>query len=260
MVSTKWAMGAILGAALAAAVPANAATTFADFQPVGNANNIGFKNAGSPGHSNGGATGTFYSLGSNGLPGAATVSFSFLLPGMSGTNITADFLLNATATAPASDDGTSISQQNVTGSFSFTSQSSFTIAGHTYAAGTNLLTATFANAEIVGDTGATSGTFDNQFQYDPTLTFTSSVLDFSAVTDTDFSFSLVSIVRSLSVRTPDATALRSFNAQATGNFDSAPLPVPFFAVPESATWAMFICGFGLMGATLRRRRVDLSLI
>jgi hypothetical protein len=37
------------------------------------------------------------------------------------------------------------------------------------------------------------------------------------------------------------------------NVDDAPA-----AVPEPASWAMFICGFGLIGATIRRRKVLVS--
>ena len=67
---------------------------------------------------------------------------------------------------------------------------------------------------------------------------------------------------------PDANALSSaslptaLNAGSarfsyTGPFDSLALPVTFAmasAVPEPATWAMLIAGFGMVGGIMRRRR------
>jgi hypothetical protein len=46
----------------------------------------------------------------------------------------------------------------------------------------------------------------------------------------------------------------SFNLSGSQAFDLAALRVARNAVPEPGTWAMLIAGFGLVGASLRRRR------
>jgi len=51
----------------------------------------------------------------------------------------------------------------------------------------------------------------------------------------------------------------------SGLFPGIPIPLPGFvppvfgSVPEPATWAMMIAGFGLVGASLRRRREQVSV-
>jgi hypothetical protein len=52
------------------------------------------------------------------------------------------------------------------------------------------------------------------------------------------------------------TQLGSGTAKITYTYNEAPPPVP--TVPEAATWAMMLAGFGMMGATLRRRRPSVS--
>jgi hypothetical protein len=253
MVSTKLAMGAILGMAMFAALPAKAASTFASFQSIGNDANFYWKNSGS--------TASLYTIASDGstTPGSALISFSYLVPGLTGVaNVTALFTLAASTSAPAIDDGSYIYNDTISGNFSIKSAASFTVAGHTFGAGTNLLSAYFDNAEVDGTTGSTAGSFDNGTEFDPAMHFTSDLLNFSGVAESDFGLSLVSITQSLSSQNA-STTLRTFKAQSVGNFASTPLPVPTFAVPEAATWATFILGFGLMGASLRRRRAEHSL-
>jgi hypothetical protein len=263
MVSTKLAMGAILGVAMLAAMPAKAALTFAAFQPIGNGANFYWKNSGAPGFPrSGGSSASVYTIASDSstVPGSALISFSYLVPGLTSvSNVTALFTLVASTNVPAVDDGTDIYNDTISGNFTIKTTAPITIGSVTYGAGSNLLSAYFTNAEVDGATRGTAGSFDNGTEFDPSMYFTSDFLNFSAVDESDFALSLVSITNSLSTRSA-STALRTFKAQAVGNFASDPLPVPTMTVPETASWAMFIVGFGLMGATLRRRRPEYSLV
>jgi hypothetical protein len=45
------------------------------------------------------------------------------------------------------------------------------------------------------------------------------------------------------------------NAQMRGNYGVAAATVRSAVVPEPATWAMFIAGFGIVGSAMRRRRL-----
>lgn len=51
---------------------------------------------------------------------------------------------------------------------------------------------------------------------------------------------------------------KKYGAVVTGNFEYLQAPLQS-AVPEPATWAMMITGFGLAGAAIRRRRVTYSM-
>ncbi|WP_404712749.1 PEPxxWA-CTERM sorting domain-containing protein [Sphingomonas sp. MMS24-J13] len=252
MVSTKWAMGAIVGAAMFAAVPASATVTFADYQPIDTSNNIGWQNNGSGGSGSGGSIYTIAPGAST--PGSVQIKFSFLLPGLDVVSgVTANFTLLATATnAPALTDGSFFYQPTIAGNFSIISTSAITVAGHTYASGSNLLSATFTDSGIFGGVGSTSGELDSTGD-GSTITYTSDFLNFAPTVNRDFALSLASIASKLRSNNAN-TALGSFSGNSSGNFSSDPAPLPIFAVPEAATWGMFIGGFGLIGASLRRRR------
>jgi hypothetical protein len=169
----------------------------------------------------------------------------------------ADFTLLASVTnSPALTAGPFKIEQNIVGSFSILSTSAITIGGTTFAAGANLLSGSFTLGTIFGGTNSTSGSFSSATTSGATITYTSDFLDFLPTLDRDFALSLTSITPGLNNSTN--RALRTFKALSTGSFSTDPAPTPIVAVPEAATWAMFIGGFGLMGASLRRRRTVLA--
>jgi hypothetical protein len=261
MVSTKLAMGVFAGAALFAAVPANATiTTFADYKTIGAGANIYWKNNSG---STAGTGGSIYTIGSAGATtaGSRNVAFSFLQSELAPyvTNVTGKFTLLASVTnSPVLTLGGIKIQQNIAGSFSILSTSVITIGNLTFGIGANLLSGVFTQSAIAGAGAGTSGSFSASTTGGSTITYTSDFLNFLPTNNRDFSLGLTSITQALA--NSNGKALRTFKATSTGSFSTDPAPVPINAVPEAATWAMFIGGFGLMGAALRRRRPEHSLV
>jgi hypothetical protein len=247
--------GATLAAGLALATPSQAViTTFASYSAVNTGSNIYWKNNGTT--ATNGTGGSLYTIGSGSstTPGTTKIDFSFLQPALASQvgNVIADFtLLGSVTNSPALTSGGFKIQPLISGSFSILSTSAITVNGTTYAAGANLLSGTFDQTTIFGATNATSGSASSATTSGGTITYSSDFLKFDSTVAQDFSLSLTSIARPLS--SADGRALRSFAAVSTGSFSTDPAPV-IPSVPEAATWAMFISGFGLMGASLRRRR------
>ena len=250
-------LGAAVLASLVSAAPASAViTTFAVFTPTTQAHNVRWVNnavgkTSTVNNSQTGSGGYFYTIAtptSNG-PGIAKVNFEFLqLPalGMLGANF---FMDVSVINTPALSVSGILIQQVMNGSFSFKSQNAFTVGATTYAAGSNLLTGTYVNASIVG--AGSSGSFaGNNTVPGSSLSYTSDVLSFGALDDTDFSLSLTSVTQAF-FRRNAATSLRSFRATSGGAFSSDPAPTP--PVPEPEMWAMMVVGFGLIGVQVRRR-------
>jgi len=247
--------GATLATGLALAAPSQAAiTTFASYSAVNTDSNIYWNNNGTT--ATNGTGGSLFTIGSGSstAPGTTKINFSFLQPALSSQvgNIIADFtLLGSVTNAPAVTVGGFKIQPLISGTFSILSTSAITVGGTTYAAGANLLSGAFDQTTIFGGTNATSGSSSSATTSGGTITYTSDFLTFDSTVAQDFSLSLTSIALPLS--SADGRALRTFAAVSTGSFSTDPEPV-IPAVPEAATWAMFISGFGLMGASLRRRR------
>ncbi len=260
MLKTAAAAAIAAGTLFAAAAPAAAVEiTFASFSPIGTGANIYWQNNGAA-NSNG-TGGSFYTIASNAskVPGSALVSFSFLQPSISPfvTDVTAAFTLNAAAPSgnPATLSSPFIIQPGISGSFSFVTTSAITINTTTFAAGSNLLSATFGPASIVGQRTGSSGSFGGSTQGGTAVTYTSDFLDFSGTVDRGFQLSLTSIFSAIqaipSTGTP-TRALRTFRATSSGSFSSDPAPV-VTAVPEPAVWGLMIVGFGMVGLQTRRR-------
>jgi hypothetical protein len=250
---------ATFAASMLVATPSQATiTNFASFSAVNANSNVYWKNSAVDGASS--KSGSLFTSANGGsTAGSTTIKFSFLQPGLSVvSNVTATFTLLASVTnVAASSLGPQQTQKGLTGAFSIISTTPITIAGHTYAAGTNLLSATFTNATINGTTSG--GVRDSTAGVNAgTIVYTSAFLNFLPTVDKDFSLSMTSITPALAHST--GNALKTFRANATGTFSTDPVPTIVIPVPESATWAMFIGGFGLMGAALRRRRPEHSLV
>jgi hypothetical protein len=255
--STVSVSAAVAAAALVASPSQAVITTFASYTAIGTGANVYWKNNNGTANGTGGSIYTIANSNAT-TPGTAKISFSFLQGALSPvTNVVADFTLLASVTnSPALTAGGFKIEQNIAGSFSILSTTAISIGSTTFAAGANLLSGTFTLGTIFGATNGTSGSFSSATTSGATITYTSDFLDFLPTLDRDFALSLTSITPGLNSSTN--RALRTFKALSTGSFSTDPAPTPIVAVPEAATWAMFIGGFGLMGASLRRRRAVLA--
>ena len=249
--------------ALAAAAPANAALlTFAGFNPNGAAQNFSWTNNGSGGS----------------ISGSGATYFNYI---NIGGNSTFNANLTFSGVTPSGNDAYYDGgnyYQTVNGAFSFIySGATTTVGGITYTHGvTNILSGTFTGGVLEGNTtGIVFSTPDV-----PTLVnFTSDVLGFNNVNMEGFSLSLSQVTPVITSTDPDyyadptdpssfttgSTSLSSFTALANGTFVSNPLPTiptqpntPPVSVPEPASWAMMLVGFGFVGAFARRRSVALT--
>jgi hypothetical protein len=111
--------------------------------------------------------------------------------------------------------------------------------------GANLLTLAFTGATLAGSGGA-GALFGSQPS--GTVTYSSDFVDFTGQTAGDFSLGFSGI-------TPGFSTTVAWSADAVGTFASDSANIPGGGgVPEPATWAMMIVGFGGVGALLRRRR------
>ena len=246
------------GTMFAIATPASAViTTFASFSPLGSAANVTWTNSG--GANANGTGGTIAQVPTSNVIASRQVKFSFvgnsLTPFFSGA--TANFTLNASAPSgnPAQSLGNFLLQDNIAGSFSFTTTAPVTIGITTYAAGSNLLTATFGGTAISGQRNGNTASFTGSTAAGDTLTYTSAFLSFSNVNDSAFSISLDSVLAALQAVPTNGTptrALRNFRAVASGTFSTDPAPI-VTAIPEPAVWGLMIVGFGMVGFQARRR-------
>jgi hypothetical protein len=240
-----------LASALLGAVPAQAVVT--TFGTSASGATVRFQN-------NGGSSSVFSVASPGGTtPASANVAFSYTNTGIDSfvTAQPATFTLNATTTNGAEAAGPFFILRGFSGSFSFTNDAAIQIGDTTYSSGSNLLTATFTNANIFGQDGGTTASFTSTTL--GTANFTSDFLDFGATTVRDFAFSLASVSPALDVS--GQGDLASFEAGARGSFSSDPAPTPtatVTAVPEPATWAMLIAGFGMAGMALRRAKKPLT--
>jgi hypothetical protein len=109
----------------------------------------------------------------------------------------------------------------------------------------NALKVTFTDAALKAEPGTSAPTLQADTEAGATISYSSDFEDLSVFTSQNFSLSFSGASKAL---TPVAGRLPNFNASATGTFAGAA------AVPEPASWAMMLCGFGAMGAVMRGRR------
>lgn len=227
-----------LGASIAVAAPAAAITTFATFSSTSAAPSVEF--TGAP---NG--AGVLSSV-------AQPVTFRFFdaAGGETPTDFAATFNLLANTAGGQVLGGIGIAPV-ISGSFSFTSASAVTFGGAT---GTNLLTGTFSGSAV---TAQINGSTANYGVSTPPafVTFTSDFLDFSDSTARDLAFAITGINPSVSFDS-FAGGTGQFAGTIGGSFSAdvfAGSGLP--GVPEPATWALMIGGFGMVGTAMRRRKV-----
>jgi hypothetical protein len=233
-------------------------TTFASFSPLAGGSNVRWQN--SDGAANG-TGGSFYSIGSWSSTAAAAraVSFSFFQPSLASqvNGVTALFSMNAAA---PSGNGVSLNNNVLTqggtaGSMSFISTSAITINDRVYAAGSNLLTATFGNSSIAGARLGTTASFTGSDGAGDNVVFSSDFLDFTNAFDSDFNIAMTGVFSGLQATPTGASpnsALRTFRATAGGSFstDMGDVVPP---LPEPDSWALMVIGLGLVGTSLRRK-------
>ena len=229
------------------------ATTFADYSAADSFDNMQWMQSGS-------ATGGTLSS-TSATTDTAPVFFSFLTPTLLGlAHLQAVFSFTGTA-ADGSDAlsfGGFVAQPNLGGTFSFTyaGASDLVVGSHTYHTGANLLSGTFNKGDIIGQSGATSGSTVDATSAGGALTFASDFLTFMATGDRSFSLSMTSIADPLNASS--GQSLDSFGAVTTGSFEAPISGGGGQGVPEPATWALMLLGFGAVGLTLRRRRTTLA--
>jgi hypothetical protein len=129
-----------------------------------------------------------------------------------------------------------------------------TFGGHFLEQGvTNLLSGVFTNAWIQGAGGSGSANLSTDLSPTASVTFTSDLMGFGAVTpgSAGFAFNILSVSPAFGCTNVSGVctkALNSFTGNGGGNFSASG------GIPEPATWGLMIMGFGGMGMVLRSRR------
>ncbi|MEI6487033.1 MAG: PEPxxWA-CTERM sorting domain-containing protein [Sphingomonadales bacterium] len=200
-------------------------TTFAQFAQRNSGNLITYTNTGAGNTLSASNAPVYFIISDFGPPSLTPVQMS----------------LSATTLAPVNISGPTFQQSGYNGSISFTS------------GGTNYLTVNFINATLaIGALGGSGGLFST----DPSspIAFTSDVLIIPPLAAADFSLAFTSITPLFQVAGNGFG--KPFKAASVGSFAGAEDFGPGGGgVPEPASWAMMLGGFGLVGASARRRRV-----
>lgn len=163
-------------------------------------------------------------------------TYDFPLSGLGGFQI-ADFTYSGTSSQAASLEGLTYQQVIDSGTLTFTNGLG------------NLLTVNFTNALLGGRDGGVFLWGGDDTSISASVDYTSDFdsPDLSSLNGLDnFMLGLTINPANDGLVLGANSQLASFEASAVGTFSTA--------VPEPATWAMMIFGFGGMGAILRRRR------
>jgi len=234
---------ALLGAGAAlllSAAPVSAVTIFADFTPVSTQPNIQYSGTVA-------GDGTITDMGQ-------LVHFSFLNPDGTpgGTSFDAMMTLNAITGAGTSVGGLAILPV-ISGTITFTALSSVSWGGHS---GTNLLSVAFTGGSFTSLLNGSTATYGNSTPPN-VVNFTSDFLDFTGSTARDMALAVNAI------NPPVGTLFgggRIHTGSVSGNFGADISSGTPQDVPEPASWALMLGGFGLAGAVLRsqRRRTEVS--
>lgn len=186
---------------------------------------------------------------------SAGVTFDFLAAGLSGLrNLSADYTFDAVASfAPAQVVGGFILQPISAGSFSFiyTGADPLKVGSKIFTAGANLLSGTFVNAYIVGQQGATAGSVTASEKNQSLITYSSDFIEFDNSVSKDFAINLTALNPNLNLD-DSTTLLDSFDSVSGGAFSAEDNGLAA-VVPEPASWLMLTMGFGVVGASARRK-------
>lgn len=225
-----------VGLGIIAAPAAAVTTTFATFSAISSTPSVEFVGSGSGAGvvSSVSQPVTFRLLDPNGGPDFADFDATFNLV----ANTSGGTVAGGIGIAPVTS-----------GTFSFVSATPVTFAGST---GTNFLSGTFNGGAFTALIGGSTASYGNSTPPN-TVNFTSSFLDFTESTERGLVFGISGINPLISAASFGAgpanfagTIVGSFSADV---FAGNELPV----VPEPATWALMIGGFGMVGGAMRRR-------
>ncbi len=214
--------------------PSMAVTAFAAFTPLSSFANIEF-------------SGTTAGVGTLSSAANAPVTFRFLdaTGSTSVFDVVSSFNFSALTTGGVVAGGVGIAPVT-SGSFSFTASAPTNYNGRT---GTNLLSATFTGGALTGLIGGSVASYINS-EPPGTVTFTSDFLDFDQSTARDFAIA-INAINPLLVADPSGIA--GFAGTASGTFGADAVSGNPAIVPEPASWALMIIGFGMVGGVARRR-------
>lgn len=234
------------GAALLAglAVPAQAATeTFAQFIQRSPSDRLfSYTNQDSgiakQAKLTGNSVPVYFLLAPDGLPADLT--------GLQDATLSVDFLSNLGTTGVGSSR-VQLFDTITAGSIVFTRD---TAAAEGNGTRTNLLTVSFSNAEL--DASQNGGSFTFKSNANSVITFSSDFLSFNDLVSKDFSFSFSGADPTFS--SVIGNSGRNIVFSGSGTFASDPAPVVIGTVPEPASWAMMVVGFGAVGGMVRRRQ------
>ena len=196
-------------------------------------------------------------LATTGDAASADTTFSFLTPTLAAlSDLPALFTMTAAGSAddPAVISNGQVTQPNLTGTFSFIYEGStpLVVGSKTFTKGANLLSGSFAGADIVGSEGGSTGSLQDAIISGGTVTYSSDFVAFATTGDKGLSVEMTSVLPSLNAAV--GNALSSFTAVSTGSFAASIAGGGGGGVPEPATWAAMLFGFGGIGLAMRRGR------
>jgi PEP-CTERM motif len=220
-------------AMLFASASAHAATLLS-YSAVGNGFNLTWTEAASK---TGGTLSTSaHNIVSVTMPGSAQpIEANLTLTGSSTTAASATSLPGGT---------TFLDQPIASGTFTFTAVNAFTFDSKSEAAGTVLLAGGFADANLSGNARSSLGQIDVDLGNITSISSGVNGLELGPVGEDTFALALTSITSSLQIK---GQSIASFQGVSAGTFTGT-------AVPEPASWAMMLVGFGGLGAAMRSRR------
>jgi hypothetical protein len=163
-------------------------------------------------------------------------------------DVLGELRFSAAGTAGAAVLGDLAFQDLAGGAFSLTTLSDVSFLGRT---GTNILSGSFTNGVLSGQIRGLSPTFSVSVPMSE-LEGTSDFFSPDEFFLTNFSLGMSDANRPLRIGANGRIA--DFNASSVGTFGAIVSDGTPGAVPEPSTWAMMILGFGMVGASMRRRR------
>ena len=227
------AVALLAGVALMAAAGSASAAVLLSFEPVGSAATLKWTESGTKGGS---------------ISSTATDTVSVTMPGVKKA-INATLVLSGTGSDKSTKNGTQEQQLVDSGTFELTANKAFKYDGTTEAKGTVLLEGAFIDGVLEGTLGGSLASFD--VAMGDVTSLTSSLFTLGSPATDAFTLALNNVVNNVGGAGPvlNGKSFESFKADASGTFTGT-----LSAVPEPASWAMILVGFGGLGMAMRAQR------